>query len=81
MRGSISVRAGFNVFNWNPDGPAIAALLFVSSDLPRHWPVLDEFEGDGYLRIVISADTSAGPVVANVYVDARNCRTGSEISS
>jgi gamma-glutamylcyclotransferase (GGCT)/AIG2-like uncharacterized protein YtfP len=51
-------------------GPAVAVSLFESPDLPRHWPRLDAFEGDGYARVLARVETAQGAVSAWIYVDA-----------
>lgn len=52
------------------DGEHIAVQLFHSPDLPEHWDRLDEFEGSGYRRTVISVNCEDGPVDAWIYIDA-----------
>ena len=52
------------------EGDEIAVQLFESPDLPEHWTRLDAFEGDGYRRAVVSAQTDIGPVDAFIYVIA-----------
>jgi gamma-glutamylcyclotransferase (GGCT)/AIG2-like uncharacterized protein YtfP len=42
--------------------------LFESDDLPQHWARLDDFEGDGYRRVVASVQTADGVVQACIYV-------------
>ena len=37
------------------DGDEVQGLVFSSDVLDRHWPRLDEFEGDGYRRVVTDA--------------------------
>jgi gamma-glutamylcyclotransferase (GGCT)/AIG2-like uncharacterized protein YtfP len=49
-------------------GPAVAAQVFESADLPAHWPRLDEFEGPGYERVVTTVHTEAGDIDASIYV-------------
>ena len=71
VTGTITVVAGYNVLSWTPDGPPLPAMLFVSDELPRHWERIDEFEGDGYRRIVIPARVGETDVLANVYVGAK----------
>lgn len=51
-------------------GERLDIKLFHSSDLPDHWDRLDEFEGDGYRRAIISVNTDKGPVEAWIYLDA-----------
>jgi gamma-glutamylcyclotransferase (GGCT)/AIG2-like uncharacterized protein YtfP len=37
----------------NENGQAVNAYVFQSEDLPKHWAILDEFEGEEYVRVVI----------------------------
>ena len=36
----------------DPQAPKVEVHLFESPDLPSHWSRLDEFEGDGYRRVI-----------------------------
>jgi gamma-glutamylcyclotransferase (GGCT)/AIG2-like uncharacterized protein YtfP len=58
---------GFPGLVWDPDGPAIAAHLLESPDLPSHWERLDAFEGAAYRREVVPVGTDTGRVLASVY--------------
>jgi gamma-glutamylcyclotransferase (GGCT)/AIG2-like uncharacterized protein YtfP len=59
---------GYPVLRWSTSGPAVAVEMFVSDELPGHWPRLDEFEGPDYLRIVVPVLSAAGVfAVANLY--------------
>jgi len=44
----------------DPDAGEVEGLLFVSADLPTFWLDLDEFEGDGYRRVITTITTAAG---------------------
>jgi hypothetical protein len=46
--------------------------MLVSSDLPLHWALLDEFEGVEYVRILVPIEDEDGGLiaVANTYVAA-----------
>jgi gamma-glutamylcyclotransferase (GGCT)/AIG2-like uncharacterized protein YtfP len=35
---------------------------------PDHWARLDDFEGDGYERVVTTVRTPAGEIDASIYV-------------
>jgi gamma-glutamylcyclotransferase (GGCT)/AIG2-like uncharacterized protein YtfP len=48
----------------------VAVVVFESADLPNHWARLDDFEGDGYRREVVSVATEAGDVEAWLYASA-----------
>ncbi|HET7065550.1 MAG TPA: hypothetical protein VFI49_14855, partial [Rudaea sp.] len=59
---------GYPVLRWSTSGPAVPVEMFVSDELPGHWPRLDEFEGPDYLRIVVPVFSGTGVVaVANLY--------------
>ena len=61
---------GFPGLILDPQGPAVDVQLFESSDLPDHWPRLDEFEGPGYRRVVTRVRTAEGDLSACIYVIA-----------
>ena len=61
---------GFPGLILDPQGPAVDVHLFESSDLPDHWPRLDEFEGPGYRRVVTRVHTTEGDVSAYIYIIA-----------
>jgi gamma-glutamylcyclotransferase (GGCT)/AIG2-like uncharacterized protein YtfP len=48
----------------------VAVHVFESHDLPKHWPALDAFEGDGYARVDVPVLTAEGVLEASVYVIA-----------
>ncbi len=49
-------------------GDEIHGLIFSSDQLATHWPRLDQFEGDGYERVLTVAKLSDGtPVDAYIY--------------
>ncbi|WP_108837470.1 gamma-glutamylcyclotransferase [Tateyamaria sp. Alg231-49] len=51
----------------DPEGDAVEAKLFHSTDLPGHWARLDAFEGPGYARVAVSVESDAGPILAYIY--------------
>ena len=59
---------GFPALILDPAGPAVDVQVFESPDLPAHWARLDEFEGDGYRRVVTQVSTAEGDVIACIYV-------------
>ncbi len=63
------IHLGFPALRWSPDGALVPAQLFVSADLPGHWPRLDRFEGPDYQRILVPMLDHDGDVaaVANLY--------------
>lgn len=81
ITGTLEIHNGYRILRWARDGARIDAQMLISPELPRSWPRLDEFEGRDYRRIVIPAEVGGRQVLANVYTDARNVRTGSEIRS
>lgn len=44
--------------------PWVDGLLFESADLPDHWSRLDDFEGPGYERMLVSAQLADGTAVS-----------------
>ncbi len=44
---------GYPAMRPRAGGPRIDAYLFESAELPRHWAMLDAFEGDSYQRVEI----------------------------
>ena len=53
-------------------GPEVEGFLFSSESLAEHWDRLDDFEGDGYLRVRTAARLRDGRIVeAHIYVVRR----------
>jgi len=51
------------------DGADVTGFVFDSEHLAEHWQRLDDFEGDGYTRVVTTARLDdGGAVEAVVYV-------------
>jgi len=44
-------------------GDEVQGLLFTSESLDKHWARLDEFEGEGYERVLVSAKRRDGTTV------------------
>jgi len=59
---------GYPALVLHPDGPAVGVQVLESDDLPAHWSHLDDFEGPGYERVLITVRTATGDVEAYVYV-------------
>ena len=60
--------AGYPAIVLDADGPEVPGLLFRSADLPAHWDRLDEFEGEGYDRVLTTVRLATGErVTAYVY--------------
>lgn len=55
--------AGYPGIVLDEHGSEVGGLLFSSADLAQHWARLDEFEGDGYERVLTRAKLQDGPVV------------------
>ena len=70
VRGTRFESHGFAGLVLDPAGPTVNVQVFESSELPDHWARLDEFEGDGYRRVVTRVSTPAGEVGACIYVRA-----------
>lgn len=66
---------GFPGLQLDPGGECIVVDVLASSELPRHWPHLDAFEGEGYRRVSAPIETSDGIVEAWIYVVASVQRT------
>jgi len=49
------------------DGYDVEVEVFECADLVGHWPLLDDFEGPGYERVVALVRTSSGQVEASIY--------------
>ena len=58
---------GFPGLHPDPAGPEVPVHVFESEDLPEHFARLDEFEGDGYQRVVITVATNEGELDAWIY--------------
>ena len=46
---------GYPAIILSPDAPEVHGLIFSSDDLPVHWARIDEFEGEGYRRVLTTA--------------------------
>jgi gamma-glutamylcyclotransferase (GGCT)/AIG2-like uncharacterized protein YtfP len=61
--------AGFPGVVLDDQGPEVRGFLFRSARLAEHWQRLDDFEGDGYKRVLVTARLADGEsAVAFVYV-------------
>ncbi|MEH6415783.1 gamma-glutamylcyclotransferase family protein [Pseudomonas sp. CGJS7] len=56
--------AGYPGIVLDKGADAVQGLVFSSDALPAHWARLDEFEGEGYERVLASAILEDGTVVA-----------------
>jgi hypothetical protein len=67
IRGHLGRYRGFKSFRYDPEGPEHPVWLLSSAELPRVIPDLDDFEGEGYERIIIPARVGDDWVMAQVY--------------
>ena len=67
IRGRMGEYWGFKAFHYDGEGPEHPAWLLTSQALPGIFPELDDFEGEGYERIIIPARVNGGWVRAQVY--------------
>lgn len=59
---------GFPGIVLDENGPEVSGLVFSSEHLDEHWARLDEFEGEGYRRVLTTAKLADGSrVQAYVY--------------
>ena len=56
----------------DPQGDTVDVHIFESADLPDFWPHLDEFEGEGYRRVVVQVETESGLIDGQIYELATN---------
>jgi gamma-glutamylcyclotransferase (GGCT)/AIG2-like uncharacterized protein YtfP len=60
--------AGYPGIVLSEDGGVVEGLVFSSAELPDHWARLDAFEGEGYVRVPVTARLEGGATVeAHVY--------------
>jgi gamma-glutamylcyclotransferase (GGCT)/AIG2-like uncharacterized protein YtfP len=67
IRGRMGKYGGFKAFRYDAAGPEHPAWLLTSPALPGRFPELDEFEGEGYERVVIPAQVNGRCRMAQVY--------------
>ena len=60
---------GFPAIMLDENGPDVHGFVFSSVKLSEHWQRLDDFEGDGYERVLTTASLQDGETVdAYIYV-------------
>lgn len=65
---------GYPGLELDPDGDVVEGFVFVSERLAHHWPTLDDFEGGGYVRGVVTVDLDAGDSIdAHAYLLRSRC--------
>lgn len=52
--------AGFPALVLDATGQEVSGFLFTSTQLADHWPRIDEFEGEGYERVVATVTREDG---------------------
>jgi gamma-glutamylcyclotransferase (GGCT)/AIG2-like uncharacterized protein YtfP len=70
VRSGWGAALGFPALVFDATGSSVPVDLFESADLPRHWARLDEFEGEGYRRVVVEVETEEGSLASFIYVAA-----------
>ncbi len=55
--------AGYPGILLDDSAPGVDGLLCESADLPEHWDRLDDFEGPGYERVLVTAHLADGLTV------------------
>ncbi|MBK9216902.1 MAG: gamma-glutamylcyclotransferase [Chloracidobacterium sp.] len=74
VRGSLiqegwGAEVGYPGIVLSDDGDEVHGFIFTSADLSTHWDRLDEFEGDGYERVLVRATLADGSTVhAHIYI-------------
>jgi gamma-glutamylcyclotransferase (GGCT)/AIG2-like uncharacterized protein YtfP len=61
---------GYPALVLDPLASPVEVSLFESPELPKHWSRLDEFEGDGYRRVLTDVEIGDERVRAWIYVSA-----------
>jgi gamma-glutamylcyclotransferase (GGCT)/AIG2-like uncharacterized protein YtfP len=62
--------AGFPGLVLDEQGGEIAVMVFESAELPAHWQRLDDFEGEGYDRVVVTVNAGGVSLLAYIYAIA-----------
>ena len=55
---------GYPAIKLDPNGPRIDGFVFSSASLKQNWNRLDEFEGDAYMRVRVTATLRTGESVS-----------------
>ena len=61
---------GYPAIVLDGDADTAPVQVFEASDLPAHWHRLDEFEGPGYQRVIVTVETAEGNLPAWIYAMA-----------
>lgn len=62
---------GYPALVIDPEGEAVSGHVFTSDKLHAHWSELDDFEGEGYLRVLTDVMMEDGSV-AQAYIYSLN---------
>jgi len=58
---------GYPGIDLNDNGKEIEGFVFISENLSSHWKALDDFEGEGYERVVTQAKLEDG-IMVDAYI-------------
>lgn len=59
---------GFPGIELDESGKDIEGFVFTSKNLAKHWAIIDEFEGEAYLRVLSKVKLKNGHTIdANIY--------------
>ncbi len=68
--GEVFERNNYPVFIWKLDGAAVPVQVLVSRDLPDSISKVDDFEGEGYRRIIVPVSMNGQVLACCVYADS-----------
>lgn len=63
VQGGWGAEVGYPGILPSDDGDEVHGFVFTSADLSAHWDRLDEFEGEGYVRVPVRAKLESGDIV------------------
>ncbi len=67
-------KMGYPGIELNKSVTEIKGYIFKSKNLSNHWNILDNFEGNGYERVITQAKLKDGSIVDTYIYILRNCR-------
>jgi len=56
-------KMGYPGIELDKNGDDIEGLLFTSNNLSTNWKILDDFEGDGYIRVITQVKLKNGELI------------------
>jgi gamma-glutamylcyclotransferase (GGCT)/AIG2-like uncharacterized protein YtfP len=65
--GVIRQQNGFPAFRGLLTGPPVVVKILASPQLPQHYEQLDQFEGNGYCRVLVPVKFESGSKICNIY--------------